>query len=254
MVHAYGWRGPSLPDARDIRLHIVRPSLTPLPPVVDLRPNCPPVYDQGQLGSCVAHSVASALEYDQMKQLFRPFIPSRLFLYYQMRVIENTVPYDSGATIRDGFKAVTNYGYCDEQAWPYSIQNFAVQPPDDCYKQAAPLCGIVYQRVEQDLDQLKAVLAREYLVCFGFSVYESFESNAVATSGMVPLPGSGEALIGGHAVALVGYLEDQKKFLVRNSWSDQWGGPLKGYFLMDYEYVLNPDLASDFWCVNHVLG
>ena len=53
----YGWH-PDLPDARD---HFYSaPLAKALPSAVDLRPNCPPVYDQGQRGSCTANAIAAA--------------------------------------------------------------------------------------------------------------------------------------------------------------------------------------------------
>ena len=62
-----------------------------IPPFFDLTSKCPPVYDQGQLGSCTANAISGAIEFDQMKQGITAFMPSRLFIYYNERVIEGTV-------------------------------------------------------------------------------------------------------------------------------------------------------------------
>src|SRR5208283_3932523 len=98
----YGWI-PDLPDHRD-HLYAAPVELAGvLPPSTDLRPKCPPVYDQGQLGSCTANAIAAAIQFDQMKQqLAQIFAPSRLFIYYNERAIEHTIDSDSGAQIRDG--------------------------------------------------------------------------------------------------------------------------------------------------------
>ena len=62
----YGWT-PDLPDHRDHLFGAKRPRVAALPPSVDLRPQCPPVENQGQLGSCTANALAGALEFLEVK-------------------------------------------------------------------------------------------------------------------------------------------------------------------------------------------
>src|ERR1700690_1172428 len=78
---AFGWL-PDLPDHRDHLYAAPVEWLAKLPVKVDLRTKCPPVYDQGQLGSCTANAIAAAIEFDQMRQNAKYFMPSRLFIYY----------------------------------------------------------------------------------------------------------------------------------------------------------------------------
>jgi len=110
----YGWV-PDLPDHRDRIYQAPLAMLGPLPATVDLRDQCPPVYNQGSLGSCTANAIAGALEFDQMKQ-HEPdvFVPSRLFIYYNERVMEGNVDEDAGAMIRDGIKSVAKQGAPNE--------------------------------------------------------------------------------------------------------------------------------------------
>src|SRR5215472_1435990 len=124
----YGWI-PDLPDQRDYQYAAPPEVIGALPASADLTSACPPVYDQGQLGSCTANAIAGAIEFDQMKQnLTKIFVPARLFIYYNERVIEGTVNSDSGAQIRDGMKSVGTQGSCPEDMWPYIIANFQEQP------------------------------------------------------------------------------------------------------------------------------
>src|SRR6266478_2259772 len=117
----YGWM-PDVPDQRDLVFAAAR-TTTP-PPAVDLRPGFPPVYDQGQLGSCTANAIAAAIQYEQIRQKEpKPFAPSRLFIYYNERIMEHTVGQDAGAQIRDGMKSVNHIGACPETDWPYVIAN-----------------------------------------------------------------------------------------------------------------------------------
>src|SRR5450759_909977 len=108
-IARYGWL-PDLPDQRDYFYAAPVEMAGALPISIDLRPQCPPVYDQGQLGSCTANAIAGAIEFDRMKQKLADFVPSRLFIYYNERVIEGTVRSDSGAMIRDGIKSVASLG------------------------------------------------------------------------------------------------------------------------------------------------
>jgi C1A family cysteine protease len=85
---------------------------------------------------------------------------------------------------------------------------------------------------------------------FGFTVYESFESAAVAASGQVPMPAPGEAVIGGHAVMAAGYDDTNQRFIVRNSWGAGWGK--NGCFTIPYAYLTSAQLASDFWTIRLV--
>lgn len=246
----YGWI-PDFPDQRDFLYSAPPIFLRELPPKVDLRANCPPVYDQGQLGSCTANAIGGAIEFDQMKErLPQIFIPSRLFIYYNERVIEGSVGSDSGAMLRDGIKTIAKQGACPEPLWPYIIAKFKLKPSQSCYTEAAKHTAINYQRLVQSLQQMKGCLASGYPFVFGFTVYESFETTQAARTGKIPMPGSNEKVLGGHAVAAVGYNDTDRTFLCRNSWGTSWG--IKGYFTIPYAYLTDPDLAADFWTIRVV--
>jgi C1A family cysteine protease len=249
-ISRYGWI-PDLPDHRDF-LYAAPVAVAGAPPVsIDLRPQCPPVYDQGQLGSCTANAIAGAIQFEQMKQqLAQIFTPSRLFIYYNERVIEHTVASDSGAQIRDGIKCIAKQGDCPETEWPYNITKFKTKPPKNCYADALQYKAVSYQRLTPVLPQLKGCLASGFPFVFGFTVYESFESAQVAKTGHASLPKSGEASIGGHAVMCVGYDDVKQWFIVRNSWGPKWG--MKGYFTLPYPYLISANLASDFWTIRVV--
>jgi len=251
-IKRYGWV-PDIPDHRDLLYSAPMAVAKRLPTKVDLRKKCPPVYDQGQLGSCTANAIAGAIEFDQLKQK-QPttFTPSRLFIYYNERVMmgPDYVNVDSGAQIRDGVKSVATVGAPPEAMWPYVITKFAIKPPDAAYSEAKNHTISSYQRVVRTLSQFKGCLASGFPFVFGFTVYESFESQAVAKNGKVPMPGPGEQVLGGHAVMAVGYIDSQQRFIVRNSWGPKWG--MAGYFTMPYEYLTDDGLSDDFWTIRLV--
>lgn len=253
-IRRLGWV-PDLPDHRDQMFAAAVVHVAQLPTSVDLRPGCPPeIYDQGQLGSCTGNAIAAALEFDQMKQgLADVFTPSRLFIYYNERVMEGTVGQDAGAMIRDGIKSVNKIGAPHEKLWPYSDANpgpFQKKPSAAAYADAAKHPAVLYQRLVPAESQLKGCLAGGYPFVFGISVFDSFMTPAVAKTGRVPMPKPKEQQIGGHAILCVGYDDHQRRFICRNSWSAGWG--MKGYFTIPYDYVLNPNLADDFWTIKAV--
>jgi C1A family cysteine protease len=253
----FGWVR-DLPDARDLVFSAPVPTV-PLPPTIDLRDQCTPVYDQGKLGSCTANAIAAAIDFERIRQGLQPFYPSRLFVYYNERSMEHTVESDSGAQLRDGIKSVSKIGACSESSasgtpgeaiWPYEIDQFDQQPPKPCFAEAKLDRVLAYMRVPQTLAQLKGCLASGYPFVFGFSVYASFETDDVAATGDAPMPTPGEEMIGGHAVMVVGYDDTIERFIVRNSWGAGWGD--QGYFTLPYAYVVDSQLASDFWTMRLV--
>ncbi|MGP8251858.1 MAG: C1 family peptidase [Terracidiphilus sp.] len=244
---SYGWV-PDLPDHRDYLYAAVPAILAQLPASKDLRAECPPVYDQGQLSSCTANAIAGAIQFDQMKQGAKVFMPSRLFIYYNERDMEGDPASDNGAAIRDGVKCIASRGVCPESEWPYEEAKVADKPPAQCYTDAKECQAIGYQRLTSgNLNQLKGCIASGYPFVFGFTVYDAFESDAVAKSGVLDLPGATEQTQGGHAVLAVGYDDATERFTVRNSWGADWG--MNGYFTMPYAYLTSSDLADDFWAV-----
>jgi len=268
---AFGWK-PDVPDYRDHTYSAPFAKLMakkPLPTKVDLRKSCPTVYDQGHIGSCTANAIAAAVEFDRKKQNLKDFIPSRLFIYYNERVIEHTVGVDAGAMIRDGIKSVAKQGVCPEDQWTYDDTPAdpntdiwpagakpAQKPPKGCYTNATDFQTLNYQRVDRSLAQMKGCLAEGFPFVFGFSVYESFVGPEVQKTGVLNLPAPNEpganadGSPAGHAVLAVGYNDADQRFIVRNSWGKKWG--MHGYFTMPYTYFLDENLSDDFWTIRMV--
>jgi C1A family cysteine protease len=243
-----GWK-PDFADRRDKIMSFKVVNLATLPPKVDLRENCSTVENQSTLGSCTSNAAAGALEYLEFKDgvalpTFENF--SRLFIYYNTRDIQGTVANDSGGTLRDTMKALAAFGACDELLWGYDVPKFTIKPGESCYTDAANHKITEYHRLETFPDCL-ACLAEGFPFVFGFMLYDSFMSEAVARTGIASLPGPNDICQGGHAVCAVGYDMENKTVLVRNSWGEHWGQG--GYFTMPFEYISNPVLAQDFWTI-----
>ncbi len=268
--HLMSWAQAQKDKRRALKGPKVSKNYSDLPQKMDLLKNCPPVDDQGNLGSCTAHAISAAVRMEQ-KSLSLPDLPiSRLFLYFNARSVGHTQQEDSGASIADAVRAIT-YGIPPESLYPYDDRlsgPFKNMPDPAVYEQGIKLIkssGIQYRSVPQDEEKMMRVLAnQEEPIVFGALVFDSLVSRETARTGIMKMPTLNEDPQGGHALLILGYdnrsvLEDNRTpnplyrhFFVRNSWSAKWGQ--KGYFWMPFDFVLNPNYAFDFWRVSNITG
>lgn len=244
---AYGWH-PSKPDKRDL-VSAPAPEGVSYPTSFSLRSEQPPIWDQGQLGSCTAHGTGRIVLHRLMKEgLAEPTdTPSRLFIYYGSRSLEGTISSDSGAEVRDALKTAVTLGAPPETDWPYSDANpgpFTHQPPHQAYVDGLKARALKYY--SEPKSSIKYCIKNSFPVVFGITVYESFESDEVASTGIVPMPGTNESVVGGHCMVIVGWDDSRKLYEVANSWNTDWGD--NGFCWLPYDYVNGND-ASDLWTI-----
>lgn len=234
----YGWK-PSLPNRAKKYAACYAPK-PGLPSSVDLRPKDVPIYDQGEIGSCVGNGTSGVVEFIQ------PSLgtPSRLFVYYNARIPEQDTDQDGGAQICDGVQGVVTYGVIPETEWPYTSNDVTVKPTPKCYADAKKDVVTSYFSLNDDQD-IKQCLFAGFPVVFGMTVYESFESDTTASTGIVSMPADSEQQVGGHCMVIIGYDDTKQWWIVRNSWGTGWGD--KGYCYIPYAYI--DQFASDFWTV-----
>jgi C1A family cysteine protease len=255
MTRKYGWKPQTLDDRDRLFLPAIADlGTTPLPKKIDLSTSefMPPVWDQDQLGSCTAHAACAGFIFDQNKQSQTEFDPSRLELYYAERDIDGDVTEDGGSSLRTSCKALATVGVCRTDLWPYDESKVSVKPPLSAYDDALLHKAIEYASVPKNENAIKAVLASGFPIIFGTLVYSSIESSGAAKTGVVVCPQFGEQTVGGHALLLVGYDDEDKdpnhalKF--RNSWGVSWGQ--KGYGQFSWGYFNS--YASDLWVIRVV--
>jgi len=267
-----GWL-PDYPDFRDYtpehdtiqpllkQMKVGKSVKAPLPATVDLRAWCPPIEDQGSLGSCTANAGVGMMEYFERRAFGKHIDASRLFLY---KVTRNLLHWtgDTGAFLRSTMGALVLFGVPAEEYWPYKIADFDKEPSAFCYAFAQAYRAISYYRLDPPgtapadlLNRIKTNLSGGLPSMFGFTVYSSY-TQAGAT-GKIPYPTPKEKIVGGHAIVAVGYDDKMKikntnpgavettgAFLIRNSWGTGWGAA--GYGWLPYQYVLS-GLAEDWW-------
>lgn len=231
------------------------------PATADLRPWCSDIENQGDLGSCTANAGVGLVEYFEKRALGKYIDASRLFLYKATRNMLHWTG-DTGAFLRTTMGAMVLFGIPPEDYWPYDIAKFDNEPPAFCYAFAQNFQAISYYRLDPPntpkdalLKRIKTMLASGLPSMFGFTVYSSISQ--AGPTGKIPFPTPGEQVLGGHAIAAVGYddklgiknsnlggAETKGALLIRNSWDKGWGD--SGYGWLPYDYVLR-GLATDWW-------
>lgn len=241
------------PDIRDLKFNkqVILLPTSLVPKKFSLADICklPAILDQGDLGSCTANAGSNSLRYILIKNKKREIQPSRLYIYYFTRVLQNTVNDDSGCTLRNMMKAIVSRGACDENNWQYIISKFKEKPTQIAIDEGMNRRrNFQYLSINQDLPTIKNAIVQGYPIVIRIMVYSSFMNPIVARTGEVPIPNKkNETLLGGHAVTIVSYDDNTRKFGLMNSWGEDWGN--KGYFTMPYNYILRNDLAFDFWTI-----
>lgn len=232
-----------------------------LPKFVDLRPLYPPVYDQGALGSCVANASCGCI------QILQPsFLGSRMFLWYQTRLMEKTQTQNVGCYIHDAVTVLETLGIPAEVDYTYDavVANgkFAVAPPASVYPLALKHLAVQTYNLPNDPQQQKGALSLGFPWMTGIALYTNLEPPTagnfaihggyvngvlVKGTGIISMPGPKDTIFGYHAVCIVGYDDDKHWWIVRNSWGTQFGD--NGYYYLPYELMVMCYAMSDNWMI-----
>jgi C1A family cysteine protease len=225
-----------------------------LPNIVDLRSFLSPIEEQYTLGSCVGNALASILEYFYFYSTGHTKKFSRLFIYYNARMMEdetskrNATETDSGADLQFGIVSLIKYGCCEEQYWPFYEHLINIQPNNQAYENGQNYCLDDFSRLSNNITQLRECLAEGYPFVMAIKIFPSFASNH---HGYIPMPKKNEKPSQyRHAVVCVGYNHSEKVFIIRNSHGFQWGH--YGYGYLPYDYIADKVLTKDLWAIKSI--
>jgi C1A family cysteine protease len=224
-----------------------------LPKQVDLRPHFESVRNQGALGSCSAFAATAVMEAMQNLQGKRNSERlSPLFFYYAEREImeregvRQATRKDTGAYMSLAAATAVKVGATAERQVPYADgkEGLGYDATEDHFEAAKPNRMAKKARIKT-LQGMKSALAAKKPFLLPVILYDSFMTREVAKTGMMPMPGRGEAIQGGHAVVAVGYDDEKQAFLIRNSWGTDWG--VKGHFWMPYAFFTSTYVGSYYY-------
>jgi hypothetical protein len=215
----------------------------PSAPATFAIPRLPSILDQGAIGSCVSNAFAFSIN----TQTNNFLNISRMYHYAMCRILQHSpLKQDAGTTIRTACKAINSYGAAAEKDYPYITSLLAICPPLSTFQGSRYFKKFTYVFINQDITSIKNCLSiYKVPIIFGFLVFNSFLTQQVARTGIVPVPNTrNERFRGGHCMNIVGYDDRTRRFTCVNSWGTQWGN--KGICYVPYQYLLNSALARDF--------
>jgi len=246
---------PSPPDKRDVSYRYIAAvaagfrANVPVPSAVDYRPNLGEVFDQGRRGSCVCCAIARTdKEYEEISQGDCPVGGLSPAMLYALCKQNDGVPEKEGTYPRVAYKMLRKYGVCPESEFPYSSLTELPAPkvpdvPEHCFVSAGKYSIASYTRLAGPADSkaerepavglMRQAIAHDGPITCAVLVTESFIEGVKPPHYVVPKPKG--RILGGHMVALAGYDDAKRAFILRNSWGKKWGD--NGYAYLPYDYV-----------------
>ena len=244
MARTYGRKQPG-----PLPAHRMLSRVSAVPSAMDLRPWCGAVKNQVNLGSCTGHAFASGVEWIFRRYLNQQPALSPLYVYAKELISDGNFPNDDGSDGNTGSNVVIANGACLDALYPDASQK--IQAPDAEMDASASHYRMgAYHGLQGSAVALSVVGDPvPWPVEIGFTVYESFESDEVASTGIYN-PAQGESVLGGHEVLMVGYdvgptptlrpANCPPAVLIQNSWGTGWGWDGSGFFWMAIPVLDDP--------------
>lgn len=223
---------PSLTDVRDFRVaHAYSAGALPKEFAISELSPMPTAKHQGTTNSCVAHAIATAIEWFSRYQGDEIADFSVGYIYGNRR---NTISTEKGMSIRDAVATTCEYGDVVKSLFPYNsevptIIELFEEKADDLYKHGIPHRFSSYYRVSAD-EEIKTALKAYHPVIIGVRWY----SDIRVINGVMTTDFAQSTYKGLHALLVYGW--DERGWLIQNSHGANWGNGGRAILPYDYGY------------------
>lgn len=179
-----------------------------------------PIMNQGAVGSCVAHSMATMKWYQEHEERKSVFEISTDFFYH------NRKPTDwqgDGMIPREACANLVEFGGVKHDKLPTNTNypNAAIKAiVDELKASGTDFHGLKYVRCNTKEEMCEAIYQYSAIIVT-IPVYSSFNSFYHRKDGMLPIPTEKETFFGYHALCAFGY--DEEGIWIQNSWGTAWG-------------------------------
>ena len=211
---------------------------------VDLRNKFGEIRQQGSLGACTAFGVTSILEY-MIKSSGVDIQLSPRYVYYNVaKVDDKGHRLDSGSSLYSVIESLEKEGVCLEELYPYQVDSFYNTPPtSEAINDAKDRLVAKAMNVELEHNAITSALSDGYPVAISLRIFDSFADNE---NGFVFYPSDqekNEGNEGWHVMVICGFSEEEKVYIVRNSWGKEFGD--NGYCYIPFSYIEDENLARN---------
>jgi hypothetical protein len=235
---------PSRDTEKDWRIETAEAAgmlgVSPIPAAKDLREKWWTINNQGSTGSCVGWATAdSVLRWHFVKagRLSPKAMLSPRFIWMAAKETDEfdqrptTFIEADGTSLKAALDIARRYGAVEDRLLPFGTGRLFPDEASTFYAVAAQLKIASYINLGRNLAQWRRWIATKGPILTRLDCDNTF-MNARRTNGRLDVYDA-MSMQGGHAVALVGY--DQNQFIVRNSWGEGWGD--KGFAYASNNYA-----------------
>lgn len=229
-----------LPDDLDVRDKLFRARKIEAPIAASVWSDRCAIKDQGSSSSCVGQAISQGLRLAHlMAGTDCPELSARFA--YRLSLTVHGSESDDGTYLRTAMQAVKALGCSTEEAFPFASRRVLDPIPLSAVMSSHDRRGLRgYQRISTgDVERVKQAIASGYPVVAGWDVSQAF----VDWDGRDPVGAQTTGIVGGHAMAIVGY--DGDVFDLVNSWGVGWGR--SGHALAKRSFVAQ---ARDVWILD----